>query len=51
MKPSKAIDIEKETLGTIDADKQFQFQLFVDGSKDPYQGKYSVYNAYTNQVV
>lgn len=50
MKPSKAIDIEKETLGTIDANKQFQFQLFVDGSKDPYQGKYSVYNAYTNQV-
>ena len=32
VKPSKAIDIEKETLGTIDADKQFQFQLFVDGS-------------------
>ena len=51
MKPSKAIDIEKETLGTIDADKQFQFQLFVGGSKDLYQGKYSVYNAYTNQVV
>lgn len=51
VKPSKAIDIEKETLGTIDANKQFQFQLFVDGSKDPYQGKYSVYNAYTNQVV
>lgn len=50
VKPSKAIDIEKETLGTIDANKQFQFQLFVDGSKDPYQGKYSVYNAYTNQV-
>ena len=50
VKPSKAIDIEKETLGTIAADKQFQFQLFVDGSKDPYQGKYSVYNAYTNQV-
>lgn len=50
VKPSKAIDIEKETLGTIDAKKQFQFQLFVDGSKDPYQGKYSVYNAYTNQV-
>lgn len=51
VKPSKAIDIEKETLGTIDANKQFQFQLFVNGSKDPYQGKYSVYNAYTNQVV
>ena len=51
VKPSKAIDIEKETLGTIDADKQFQFQLFVGGSKDLYQGKYSVYNAYTNQVV
>ena len=50
VKPSKAIDIEKETLGTIDANEQFQFQLFVDGSKDPYQGKYSVYNAYTNQV-
>ncbi|KAB7458232.1 VWA domain-containing protein [Bifidobacterium catenulatum] len=50
VKPSKAIDIEKETLGTIDANKQFQFQLFVDGSKDSYQGKYSVYNAYTNQV-
>lgn len=50
VKPSKAIDIEKETLGTIDANKQFQFQLFVDGSKDPYQGEYSVYNAYTNQV-
>lgn len=51
VKPSKAIDIEKETLGTIDANKQFQFQLFVDGSKDPYQGDYSVYNAHTNQVV
>ena len=51
VKPSKAIDIEKETLGTIDADQQFQFQLFVDDSKDPYQGKYSVYNAHTNQVV
>ena len=48
VKPSKAIDIEKETLGTIEADKQFQFQLFVGGA--PYQGKYSVYNAYTNQV-
>lgn len=51
MKPSKAIDIEKEALGTIDADKQFQFQLFVDDSLTPYQGEYSVYNAYTNQVV
>ena len=48
VKPSKAIDIEKETLGTIDAKKQFQFQLFVGGAL--YQGKYSVYNAYTNQV-
>ena len=51
VKPSKAIDIEKETLGTIDADQQFQFQLFVGSSLIPYQGKYSVYNAYTNQVV
>ena len=51
VKPSKAIDIEKETLGTIDANKQFQFQLFVGSSSTPYQGKYSVYNAYTNQVV
>lgn len=51
VKPSKAIDIEKETLGTIDANKQFQFQLFVDGFSTPYQGKYSVYNAYTNQVL
>ena len=51
VKPSKAIDIEKETLGTIDANKRFQFQLFVDGSPTPYQGKYSVYNAYTNQVL
>lgn len=51
VKPSKAIDIEKETLGTIDANKQFQFQLFVNGSSTTYQGKYSVYNAYTNQVV
>lgn len=51
VKPSKAIDIEKETLGTIDANKQFQFQLFVDGSKNPYQGEYNVYNAHTNQVV
>lgn len=51
VKPSKAIDIEKETLGTIEENKQFQFQLFVGGSLTPYQGKYSVYNAYTNQVV
>lgn len=51
VKPSKAIDIEKETLGTIDANKQFQFQLFVGSSSTPYQGKYSVYNAHTNQVV
>ena len=51
VKPSKAIDIEKETLGTIDADQQFQFQLFVGSSSTPYQGKYSVYNASTNQVV
>ena len=51
VKPSKAIDIEKETLGTIDENKQFQFQLFVDGSPTPYQGKYNVYSAYTNQVV
>ena len=51
VKPSKAIDIEKETLGTIDADQQFQFQLFVGSSSTPYQGKYSVYNAYTNQVL
>ena len=51
VKPSKAIDIEKQTLGTIPADQQFQFQLFVDDSLTPYQGEYSVYNAYTNQVV
>lgn len=51
VKPSKAIDIEKETLGTIEENKQFQFQLFVNGSSTPYQGKYSVYDAYTNQVV
>lgn len=51
VKPSKAIDIEKETLGTIDENERFQFQLFVDSSLTPYQGKYSVYNAYTNQVV
>ena len=50
VKPSKAIDIEKETLGTIDADKQFQFQLLVGNSSTLYRGKYSVYNAYTNQV-
>ena len=50
VKPSKAIDIEKETLGTIDANERFQFQLFVNGSEDLYQGEYSVYNAYTNQV-
>ena len=51
VKPSKAIDIEKETLGTIDANKQFQFQLLVGNSSTLYRGKYSVYNAYTNQVV
>ena len=51
VKPSKAIDIEKETLGTIDADQQFQFQLLVGNSSTLYRGKYSVYNAYTNQVV
>ena len=51
VKPSKAIDIEKETLGTIDADKQFQFQLFVGGSSTLYQDKYSVYDAYTNQFL
>ena len=51
MKPSKAIDIEKETLGTIEENKQFQFQLFVNGSSTPYKGKYSVYNASTNHVV
>lgn len=50
VKPSKAIDIEKETLGTIE-NKQFQFKLFVDSSLTPYRGKYSVYNAYTNQVI
>lgn len=49
VKPSKAIDIEKETLGTIAADKQFQFRLFVNGSSTLYQGKYSVYDASTNQ--
>lgn len=51
VKPSKAIDIEKETLGTIDANEKFQFQLSVNGSSASYQGKYSVYDAYTNQVV
>lgn len=51
VKPSKAIDIEKQTLGTIPADQQFQFQLFANGSQTPYEGKYSVYNASTNQVV
>lgn len=51
VKPSKAIDIEKETLGTIDANKQFQFQLLVGSSLTPYRGKYSVYDAYTNQVL
>lgn len=45
VKPPKAIDIEKETLGTIGADKQFQFQLLVGNSSTPYQGKYSVYDA------
>lgn len=51
VKPSKAIDIEKETLGAIEENKQFQFQLFVGGSLTPYQGKYSVYDAYTNQFL
>lgn len=51
MKPSKAIDIEKQTLGTIPADQKFQFQLFANGSQTPYKGEYSVYNASTNQVV
>lgn len=51
VKPSKAIDIEKETLGTIAENKQFQFQLLVGSSSTLYQGKYSVYNASTNQVV
>lgn len=53
VKPSKAIDIEKETLGTIDAKKQFQFQLLVNGSNDsltPYVGRYSVYDASTKRV-
>lgn len=51
VKPSKAIDIEKQTLGTIPAGQQFQFQLFANGSQTPYEGEYSVYNASTNQVV
>lgn len=51
VKPSKAIDIEKETLGTIAENKQFQFQLLVGSSSTLYQDKYSVYNASTNQVV
>lgn len=54
VKPSKAIDIEKETLGTIAADKQFRFQLFVNGSNGsltPYVGKYSVYDMSTKEVV
>lgn len=51
VKPSKAIDIEKQTLGTIPADQQFQFQLFANGSQTPYEGQYSVYDASTNQVV
>lgn len=51
VKPSKAIDIEKQTLGTIPAGQQFQFQLFANGSQTPYKGEYSVYNASTNQVV
>lgn len=51
VKPSKAIDIEKETLGTIDENKQFQFQLLVGNSSTLYQGKYSVYDAYTKRVV
>lgn len=51
VKPSKAIDIEKQTLGTIPAGQQFQFQLLANGSQTPYEGKYSVYNASTNQVV
>lgn len=51
VKPSKAIDIEKETLGTIGANEQFQFQLLVGNSLTLYRGKYSVYNASTNQAV
>lgn len=50
VKPSKAIDIEKETLGTIDKKERFQFQLFVGNSLTLYRGKYSVYDASTNQV-
>lgn len=51
VKPSKAIDIEKETLGAIDANEKFRFQLFVNDSSTPYQGKYSVYDVSTNRVV
>lgn len=51
VKPSKSIDIEKETLGTIDKNTQFKFQMFVDGSTTPYTGEYDVYDASTNQVV
>ena len=51
VKPSKAIDIEKETLGTIAENKQFQFQLFVNGSLTPYVGKYSVYDMSTTEPV
>lgn len=51
VKPSKAIDIEKEILGAIDANEKFQFQLFVNDSSTPYQGKYSVYDVSTNRVV
>ncbi len=51
VKPSKAIDIEKETLGAIDTNEKFQFQLFVNDSSTPYQGKYSVYDVSTNRVV
>lgn len=51
VKPSKAIDIEKETLGTIDENKQFQFQLLVGNSSTLYRDKYSVYNKSTNKVV
>lgn len=51
VKPSKAIDIEKQTLGTIPADQKFQFQLLANGPQTPYKGEYSVYDASTNQVV
>lgn len=51
VKPSKAIDIEKQTLGTIPADQKFQFQLLANGSQTPYKGEYNVYDASTNQVV